>query len=126
MADNSDGQQKQGMDFQSTFEDELDWEEWNPSKISFHHHMIAGSAAGLVEHIGMFPIDTIKTYIQYDSKGTINFQSISKQIIEREGFFRLWRGVGAMFAGCIPGTLYGTSVSLFPLMYLTTLLHLLK
>jgi hypothetical protein len=125
MPDNS-GQQKQGMDFQSTFEDELDWEEWNPSKISFHHHMIAGSAAGLVEHIGMFPIDTIKTYIQYDSKGTINFQSISKQILEREGFFRLWRGVGAMFAGCIPGTFYGTSVSLFPLMYLTTLLYLSK
>jgi len=106
-------------------EDELDWEEWNPSKISFHHHMIAGSAAGLVEHIGIFPIDTIKTYIQYDSKGTLNFQTISKQIIEKEGFFRLWRGVGAMFAGCIPGMILGY-LSLFKLSTLTTLLYLSK
>ena len=39
-----------------TDQDELEWEEWNPEKTSFHIHMIAGSAAGLAEHVSIFPI----------------------------------------------------------------------
>jgi hypothetical protein len=44
-----------------------DWEEWDPSRGSFVHHMIAGSAAGVSEHILMFPLDTYKVcaYPQY-------------------------------------------------------------
>lgn len=45
-------------------EDDLEWEEWNPSKISFLNHMLAGSTAGLAEHVSVFPIDTLKTHIQ--------------------------------------------------------------
>eukprot|EP01029_Cantina_marsupialis_P009478 TRINITY_DN2205_c1_g1_i1.p1 TRINITY_DN2205_c1_g1~~TRINITY_DN2205_c1_g1_i1.p1 ORF type:complete len:351 (+),score=84.72 TRINITY_DN2205_c1_g1_i1:110-1162(+) len=41
-----------------------DWEEWDPSKGSFVHHMIAGSCAGLMEHAAMFPVDTLKTHLQ--------------------------------------------------------------
>lgn len=37
-----------------------DWEEWTPEKGSFLHHMMAGSAAGVAEHVSIFPIDTIK------------------------------------------------------------------
>jgi len=37
-----------------------DWEEWNPSQASFLTHMIAGSFAGVMEHVGMFPVDTYK------------------------------------------------------------------
>ena len=37
-----------------------DWEEWNPSQTSFLTHMIAGSFAGVMEHVGMFPVDTYK------------------------------------------------------------------
>lgn len=37
-----------------------DWEEWTPEKGSFLHHMLAGSAAGVAEHVSIFPIDTIK------------------------------------------------------------------
>lgn len=37
-----------------------DWEEWTPEKGSFLHHMIAGSAAGVAEHVAIFPIDTVK------------------------------------------------------------------
>ena len=33
--------------------DDLDWEEWNPAKLTFIHHMIAGSSAGLAEHVSM-------------------------------------------------------------------------
>ena len=37
-----------------------DWEDWNPSKGSFLVHMVAGAAAGVAEHVGMFPLDTYK------------------------------------------------------------------
>lgn len=37
-----------------------DWEEWDHTKGSFVHHMIAGSAAGVLEHTAMFPFDTYK------------------------------------------------------------------
>lgn len=37
-----------------------DWEEWNPTKGKFTDHMIAGSIAGMVEHVSIFPFDTIK------------------------------------------------------------------
>lgn len=42
-----------------------DWEEWSPEKGSFLHHMIAGSAAGVAEHVSIYPIDTIKVYAQF-------------------------------------------------------------
>lgn len=40
-----------------------DWEEWTPEKGSFLNHMVAGSAAGVAEHVSIFPIDTIKVWI---------------------------------------------------------------
>ena len=36
-----------------------DWEEWN-GQGSFLHHCVAGSAAGVAEHVLMFPLDTYK------------------------------------------------------------------
>lgn len=83
--------------------DDLDWEEWDPKRISFINHMIAGSIAGLVEHISIFPIDTIKTYSQYERNSSLSIWKNTNQIIHNEGFLRLWRGVSAMFAGCVPG-----------------------
>mmetsp|Transcript_31148 Transcript_31148/g.52079 ORF Transcript_31148/g.52079 Transcript_31148/m.52079 type:complete len:403 (+) Transcript_31148:87-1295(+) len=85
--------------------DDLDWEEWNPSQISFVNHMLAGSVAGAVEHVALFPVDTIKTHIQYERKVSINpleTWRITSTIIQEKGLFRLWRGVTAMFVGCIP------------------------
>lgn len=93
----------------SDLAEDLEWEEWDPSKISFVHHMLAGSVAGLVEHISIFPIDTIKTHMQYETKVKVSpLQSWKSavRIVGNEGFFRLWRGVSAMFAGCIPGFYY--------------------
>ena len=88
-------------------EDELDWEEWDPRRISFFHHMIAGSCAGLAEHVSIFPIDTLKTHVQCERCGStspMQTWNCATRIVGREGIFRLWRGVSAMFAGCIPGT----------------------
>lgn len=40
-------------------EEKLEWEEWN-GQGSFAHHMLAGSCAGVAEHLCMFPVDTFK------------------------------------------------------------------
>ncbi len=40
------------------WENELDWEERKSG--SLIQHMIAGSAAGVAEHVVMFPVDTYK------------------------------------------------------------------
>lgn len=92
---------------------DLEWEEWDPNRISFIHHMIAGSCAGLAEHISIFPIDTLKTHIQCERCGSISPMqtwNCATRIVGSEGIFRLWRGVSAMFAGCIPGWLSAPSV----------------
>lgn len=86
--------------------DELEWEEWDRSKLSFYDHMIAGSIAGLAEHCTIFPMDTIKTNMQCDKCGSSSpFQvfTCAERIVRREGILRLWKGVSAMFAGCLPG-----------------------
>jgi len=82
-----------------------DWEEWDSSKLSFVHHMIAGSFAGLAEHVTVFPIDTLKTHVQCERCGSTKPNQVwncATRIVRNEGIFRLWRGVSAMFAGCIP------------------------
>lgn len=87
-------------------EEDFEWEEWNPSRISFFNHMIAGSAAGLAEHVSVFPIDTLKTHIQCERCGSMSpgqTWNCATRIVGREGIFRLWRGVSATFAGCLPG-----------------------
>ncbi len=35
------------------------WEEWK-ADIPFWHHAVAGSAAGMMEHVAMYPLDTVK------------------------------------------------------------------
>lgn len=90
-------------------EEDFEWEEWNPARISFVNHMIAGSAAGLAEHVSVFPIDTLKTHIQCERCGSMSPMqtwNCATRIVGREGIFRLWRGVSATFAGCLPGEIY--------------------
>ena len=41
-----------------------DFDEWDPNETSFLTHVLAGSSAGLAEHILVFPIDTLKTHLQ--------------------------------------------------------------
>lgn len=41
-------------------DDKYDWEVWDPTSLSFRHHMLAGIAAGVSEHIVFFPIDTLR------------------------------------------------------------------
>ncbi|KAL3810983.1 hypothetical protein ACHAXA_008569 [Cyclostephanos tholiformis] len=43
--------------------DDLEWEEWDASTspLSFGHHCLAGSFAGVMEHTLLYPLDTVKT-----------------------------------------------------------------
>ena len=52
-----------------------------------------------------FPIDTLKTHIQCERCGSMSplqTWNCATRIVHREGIFRLWRGVTATFAGCLP------------------------
>ena len=87
--------------------DEMEWEEWDRSSTSFGVHMLAGSLAGLAEHTSIFPIDTLKTNIQCErcgsQQGPFKTMECARNMIQRDGILRLWRGVSATFAGCVPG-----------------------
>ncbi|KAL3795464.1 hypothetical protein HJC23_000822 [Cyclotella cryptica] len=43
--------------------EDLEWEEWDSSTspLSFGHHCLAGSFAGVMEHTLLYPLDTVKT-----------------------------------------------------------------
>ena len=42
--------------------EDLDWEEWDSTGgLSFTHHCLAGSFAGVAEHTLLYPLDTVKT-----------------------------------------------------------------
>ena len=42
--------------------EDLEWEEWDSTGgLSFTHHCLAGSFAGVAEHTLLYPLDTVKT-----------------------------------------------------------------
>lgn len=81
-----------------TFDDLDEWEEWNPQKESFMLHTISGSIAGVSEHMLVFPLDTMKTFLQTEGSNS----SKLRNAFINEGPMRLMRGASTMFAGCIP------------------------
>ncbi|CAM9723745.1 unnamed protein product [Choristocarpus tenellus] len=83
--------------------DPSDWEDWDPSQGNFLHHMVAGSIAGITEHTVMFPVDTLKTYVQcmHECPERVAGQRVL-EMVRGQGMLRLWRGVGTMFTGCVP------------------------
>lgn len=51
------------LKMKSDDKDPMDWEEWN-GELPFWQHAVCGSTAGVIEHISLFPLDTIKTRLQ--------------------------------------------------------------
>ena len=85
-----------------------DWEEWNGST-PFWVHCAAGSTAGLMEHVAIFPIDTLKTHLQVATRRTVgvsgafsSFIDSSRLLLAAGGIRRLWRGTSAVIAGSVP------------------------
>ncbi|XP_057842955.1 uncharacterized protein LOC131052333 [Cryptomeria japonica] len=74
--------------------------------LSFGQFMLAGSVAGMVEHMAMFPVDTLKTRMQMlASAGGSYHSGVGKSflsIVRKEGPFGLYRGIGAMGLGAGP------------------------
>jgi hypothetical protein len=109
-----------------------DWEEYDPkSGLTFTHHMVAGSCAGLMEHVLMYPVDTMKvrarrflfspacgaagahrglepvqTHMQarQDLRAGAgpHFRHVWGELAGHGGMRRLWRGVSTMFAAAAP------------------------
>ncbi|TYZ69086.1 hypothetical protein PybrP1_010192 [[Pythium] brassicae (nom. inval.)] len=81
-----------------------DWEEWSPEKGSFLHHMMAGSAAGVAEHVSIFPIDTIKCQRCPVNGKPLKLSAIqtARNLVAEEGPLRLFRGVSTMLSASLP------------------------
>lgn len=79
--------------------EELDFE-WEERKddTPFRVHMLAGSLAGLSEHVLILPIDNLKTHIQTKSP---NISTAYRQI-RTTGILNFFRGSSIIAAGCIP------------------------
>ena len=76
--------------------EDLDWEEWDSTTgLSFTHHCLAGSFAGVAEHTLLYPLDTVKTCWQ-------------SQVLHRAA------GGGGNVAGCDPCSVHQTVNKLKP------------
>lgn len=85
-----------------------------PEKNNFVLNLISGGFAGFCEAITCHPLDTIKVRMQlrkttdlpnrilpnYIGKG--GPLSTAKNIVQNEGFFALYKGIGAVLMGIIP------------------------
>lgn len=81
-----------------------DFEFQEDDSLPYGKAMIAGATAGVMEHIFMFPVDTIKTMIQAQpsqqpQKGVVQ---IVRDVSKSQGIFRLYRGVTAVAISAIP------------------------
>ncbi|KAL3649166.1 hypothetical protein CASFOL_005569 [Castilleja foliolosa] len=73
--------------------------------LHFWQFMIGGSIAGMVEHMSMFPVDTIKTQMQALGSCPLKSATVSQalqSILKRDGIRGLYRGIGAMGLGAGP------------------------
>lgn len=75
----------------------FEWEE-RDDNTSFKVHMLAGSIAGLSEHILLLPLDNLKTHIQTTTPSLKN----AFLQIRRHGFTNFYRGTTILMMGCIP------------------------
>ncbi|CRK88035.1 CLUMA_CG001821, isoform A [Clunio marinus] len=64
--------------------------------------MFAGASAGIMEHISMYPIDTIKTRMQSLSHANETIGHVFKEMVRQEGITRPLRGIGAVVLGAGP------------------------
>lgn len=76
-----------------SIEDQLEWEDYK-GDIPFWKHAIAGSCAGVAEHVLMFPLDTAKTRLQAWSSGPAEdrtFTQAFRTAYGERGFVGLFR-----------------------------------
>merc|ERR1712137_1220682 len=81
-------------------EDCFDWE--NDTDIPHVQHMIAGSIAGIFEHVAMLPFDIIKTHIQTSNKSNFSYKEAARTIYRQGGFREFYRGGMVISYGVAP------------------------
>lgn len=81
-------------------DDAYEWE-IRDSQTPFWQHAVAGSAAGVMEHVGMFPIDTVKTRMQA-SPVKMSVPETVQLVLKERGLLGLMRGSTVIGFGCIP------------------------
>ncbi|KAJ1720960.1 Fe(2+) transporter [Coemansia erecta] len=85
--------------------EEYDYEEL-PSTSPLTMHLIAGAAAGIMEHSVMYPFDIVKTRMQVvGSPSSVVYSGVThalKVIKTTEGVRSLWRGVMSVVLGAGP------------------------
>lgn len=74
--------------------------------LEFWQYMIAGSIAGSIEHMAMFPVDTLKTRMQAITSSaktsSLTLRQSLGSILKLEGPTGLYRGIAAMGLGAGP------------------------
>eukprot|EP00056_Hartaetosiga_gracilis_P006093 m.92970 g.92970 ORF g.92970 m.92970 type:complete len:312 (-) comp12375_c1_seq1:390-1325(-) len=77
-----------------------------PQHASPYIHMLAGGAAGILEHTAMYPFDVVKTRLQKvnPSPGGLytGVAHCMKSMVRTEGFPSLFRGMNAVLLGAGP------------------------
>ncbi|GAV58675.1 Mito_carr domain-containing protein [Cephalotus follicularis] len=89
--------------------------------LHFWQYMIAGSIAGSVEHMAMFPVDTVKTRMQaltFCPMKSVGVGHAVKSMLQSEGPTAFYRGIAAMGLGAGPAhavyfSVYETSKKFF-------------
>lgn len=67
----------------------------------FAYLSLLGSCAGIMEHLGLYPVDTIKTHMQA-SGSNVSFYRTARVLWREEGLIRFWKGANVVASGCIP------------------------
>lgn len=91
--------------------DERDPFEWEvrDSSTPFVHHAVAGSCAGIAEHLCMYPVDTIKTRVQASCRN-LGVRAAVQEVLHERGLAGFMRGATVIGFGCVPAHigLFGT------------------
>ncbi|KAK7206721.1 mitochondrial carrier domain-containing protein [Myxozyma melibiosi] len=70
-------------------------------------NLLSGGTAGLCEALSCHPLDTIKVRMQLTTRAAdgakrVGFFGTAKNIVSHEGFFALYKGLGAVITGIVP------------------------
>jgi solute carrier family 25 iron transporter 28/37 len=79
----------------------FEWEVRDRASTPFIRHAVAGSCAGVMEHVSMYPVDTVKTHMQA-SRAKIGVAEAVGAVLRDRGMLGLMRGSTVIGAGCIP------------------------
>lgn len=100
--------------FSETQDDPFEWEHWDPLAVPLWKHVVAGSSAGIMEHVAMYPVDTVKTQMQAVpvevGQPPPTVREVVRKVLHERGAMGLFRGCTAIGAACIPAHvgLFGT------------------